>query len=348
MFFGGQDIISSITNLGSLTNALNTPGFSSLDQTFSSMLPANITSFDSQGVASILNPSNLEQLVTTQFESIASDFVGQAESVLQSALGNFSISPQGFNIFSQFDGLIGQLRQIADQFSITSADQMLQVLGNNIQVDQLGQITQNAFSSFSNQQFSPRQIRDLANPNNFTASKNNLVSTAQTTAINKTTNYLETQGSNPVFTNNGARGLQQQSNPQFSGDNQNGKELYVRRTVYWAKGSGTDSDSAAFRSSTGRRLQEGVSAAVDPRTIPYLSRIEFPDIGTRYAVDTGGAVKSRKASGGREPVGDVFFTTREIALAFVRSSPPYVTVRVFPPQTKYKYVKNAPPTYGTA
>ena len=356
MFYGGQEIVNNFQNIinqldsgvgaSSLTNVLNTPGFSTLDQAVSNILPSNLVSFDSLGISSIPNISNLEQLVTTQFESLASNFQSQADSILQGVVGNFSINPQGFNIFSQFDGLINQLRQIADGFSITSAEQMLQILGNNSQINQLGQINENMLSTFSQQNFSPRQVRDLANPNTFNATRNNMASTARSTATTSTTNYIQTETGNPVFNNNGARGLQQQSNSNFSGNNQTGFNLYVRRTVYWAKGSGTDSDSAAFRSSTGRRLQEGVSAAVDPTIIPYLSKIDFPDIGTRYATDTGGAVKSRKASGGREPVVDVFFTTRESALAFARSTPSFVTVKITPPQSRYRYERNAPPTYG--
>ena len=85
------------------------------------------------------------------------------------------------------------------------------------------------------------------------------------------------------------------------------KEIKVRITTYWAKGGDTDKWSAKRQSSTGVRLKPNVSVAVDPRIIPYFSRIYIPNLGFRYAHDTGTAVIRKKASGGKYPIIDVFF-----------------------------------------
>lgn len=67
--------------------------------------------------------------------------------------------------------------------------------------------------------------------------------------------------------------------------------------------------------STGRYATEGVTVAVDPKIIPYGSRVRIPEVdglvgdGWFLAQDTGSAVKSRKASrrwGSRAPVVDVY------------------------------------------
>lgn len=106
------------------------------------------------------------------------------------------------------------------------------------------------------------------------------------------------------------------------------KVLTVRLTVYWARGSGTDSDSRKMRSSTGYTLKEGESIAVDPRIIPYNKEVIIPNVGLVRAVDTGTAVKDKVASGGKLPVIDVFFVNKRDALDFADSHPKIVKVAV--------------------
>jgi len=104
--------------------------------------------------------------------------------------------------------------------------------------------------------------------------------------------------------------------------------LTVRLTVYWARGSGTDSDSRRMRSSTGYTLKQGDSIAVDPKIIPYESDVIIPNIGLVRAVDTGTAVKDKVASGGKLPVIDVFFLNKTDAERFANNNPKIVKVAV--------------------
>ena len=82
------------------------------------------------------------------------------------------------------------------------------------------------------------------------------------------------------------------------------KKIKVRITGYWP---GEDEWSSRFQSSTGTRLRAGRHCAVDPDIIPLWSKIKILN-GKRewVAVDTGSAVISKKASGGKLPVIDVF------------------------------------------
>ena len=82
------------------------------------------------------------------------------------------------------------------------------------------------------------------------------------------------------------------------------KKIKVRITGYWP---GEDEWSTRYQSSTGTRLRAGRHCAVDPDIIPLGRKIRL--IGTAWewkAVDTGSAVKSKKASRGKLPVVDVF------------------------------------------
>ena len=105
------------------------------------------------------------------------------------------------------------------------------------------------------------------------------------------------------------------------------ESILARVTCYWA-GEGPK------YASTGRRLCAG-HCAVDPRRIPYGSRIVFPDQ-TCTAVDTGPAVISRKAarlcgrtaSQLRAIVVDRFFETKREAIAWTNAHPHFMTLQV--------------------
>ena len=103
----------------------------------------------------------------------------------------------------------------------------------------------------------------------------------------------------------------------------------ARVTVYWpGEGSGR---SAAWN---GARLHEE-HCAVDPKKIPYGSKVVFGD-GECTAVDTGPDVVKRKAArslGGTTAersaiVIDRFFDTRQRALVWESAHPHFMMVRI--------------------
>ena len=97
----------------------------------------------------------------------------------------------------------------------------------------------------------------------------------------------------------------------------------ARVTVYWPEEG--DFYTRNRKSSTGIRLRDG-HCAVDPKVIPYGSVVNVPGIGRLIAVDTGGAVVSRRAARltarTREQrsaiVIDVFCSTRAKARALIK------------------------------
>src|SRR4051794_20158132 len=115
--------------------------------------------------------------------------------------------------------------------------------------------------------------------------------------------------------------------------------LLARVTVYWASGgSGSDHNTRQHRCATGARLRAG-HCAVDPRRIPYGSRVVLPNGEALAAVDTGTAVKSRRAArlAGRNAfeksalVVDRFFETKGQALRWAATHPAFMPVKVVHP-----------------
>ena len=126
------------------------------------------------------------------------------------------------------------------------------------------------------------------------------------------------------------------------------QSLLARVTVYWAAGGrGSDRWTRRHICSTGARLQAG-HCAVDPRRIPYGSKITLPDA-TLLAVDTGSAVVSRKAArrAGRTAmersalVVDRFFETKQQALSWAGRNPYFMLVRVSPPDFRRSLISQS-------
>jgi 3D (Asp-Asp-Asp) domain-containing protein len=105
-------------------------------------------------------------------------------------------------------------------------------------------------------------------------------------------------------------------------------------TVYWHR-----EGSGEHASWNGARLRSG-HCAVDPKKIPYGSKVVFPDAACA-AVDCGPDVINRKAarSCGRTAaernaiVVDRFFDTKQQALAWAKTHPRFMTLRILTPET---------------
>jgi 3D (Asp-Asp-Asp) domain-containing protein len=108
------------------------------------------------------------------------------------------------------------------------------------------------------------------------------------------------------------------------------ESILARVTSYW---TGEGSKFA----STGQRLRAG-HCAVDPKRIPYGSKVVFPDRACT-AVDTGRAVISRKAARlcGRTAsqlkaiVVDRFFETKREAITWMNAHPHFMTLQIVRP-----------------
>lgn len=106
-------------------------------------------------------------------------------------------------------------------------------------------------------------------------------------------------------------------------------EEYLARVTYYWPGSG---GQVGYQTATGKRAVCGQSIAVDPRIIPYGSRVRIPQMGvTARAVDTGSAVKARTASrklGKNNIVIDVFCSSAAVARARIKRYPMFMKVIV--------------------
>jgi 3D (Asp-Asp-Asp) domain-containing protein len=114
------------------------------------------------------------------------------------------------------------------------------------------------------------------------------------------------------------------------------RSAIVRVTTYWHE------EGQARAACNGSKLRNGF-CAVDPKKIPYGSKIVLPE-DELIAVDTGPAVISRKAARlcGRTTaernaiVVDRYFETKAQALAWEKSHPHFMSVRIVAPESQAK------------
>ena len=102
----------------------------------------------------------------------------------------------------------------------------------------------------------------------------------------------------------------------------------ARITYYWPG----DGGQKGRQTSTGNTARGGKTAAVDPRIIPYGSKIHIPRMEKVFvAHDTGGAVKSRKASkklGKNNIVIDIFCENRSKAREMIKRYPMFMKIKI--------------------
>ena len=100
------------------------------------------------------------------------------------------------------------------------------------------------------------------------------------------------------------------------------EEVLARVTYYWG-----DTET-----STGAKPTPKKTIAVNPKRIPYGSKVTIPRMGVTYvAQDTGSAVVSRKASNGKTLIIDVYCATKSEADRYIKIYPMYMKIKIHEP-----------------
>jgi len=82
----------------------------------------------------------------------------------------------------------------------------------------------------------------------------------------------------------------------------------------------------------GKKPIAGKTIAVDPKVIPYGSKIHIPRMGKTYiSGDTGPAVVSKTASKGKTIVVDIYCSSKAEAQKLIKKYPMYMKIKVEKP-----------------
>lgn len=109
-------------------------------------------------------------------------------------------------------------------------------------------------------------------------------------------------------------------------------EIMARVTYYWPGNGG----QSGRQTSTGNVAKCGKTAAIDPKIIPYGSKIIIPKMEkVLVAHDTGSAVVSRKASkrlGKDYIVVDIFCENKAVAQRRIKNYPMFMKIQIEKPE----------------
>jgi hypothetical protein len=347
-----QNFISKARPGVTASELTSSPAPDDLTSILAAAIPSNTVGYNAKGIPTAGSMSNLSNTIKSVVNKTATVISNAASSALNGLVNTGKLVLGGSDVvysnFNNLDKLLKTQAQNFSSFANNQATSIFNTLENSLDTSAISNSMFKSIDETAN--YSPKKIRDLRYNDKYKQQLKQIVSSSIDNGISKSANLsLDSANYNPIE-NSGQSALTQLSSPLASGNVTGGIRIKVRRTVYWAKGPGSDTDTALYKSATGRVLKEGISVAVDnnPKNggIAFLSKVVFDDIGERFAVDWGSDVANRTASGGALPIVDIFFNTKEDAERFANTNPQEVFVMVYPPKSKYTYALNSPPTYG--
>lgn len=318
----------------------------SLQTLTKSLLPENFIKYDTKEILNALPSSVFNDKLASSIEELKPAIENEVTGRFTGLKG--STLPSENSVQIDFLSLEESIEHAQNNLSASSSQQMLNIDQTNQRAEFLGAINQSYKNTINNDAtLSHKQIRDLNKPELFDQKVNNTTTRALQQIKNEVQKQINSLVQDTTLRDSGQSNLQQLGNTGFSSNNREEFEVLVRLSVYWCEGTGTDKVTAAKNSATGKRLVQGISAAVDPSIIPFSSRIEIPYIGNRYAEDIGGAAKATTASTDTLPVVSIFYERKETAMIAAQSMKQTVFVKVFPPSNLSSFTKPVTLEYGT-
>ena len=326
-------------SLNEILEIAQVPPIPPIASQFAGLFADSLSTVDSEGNSASLSPTQLLNSIGNALNNMLGTIENTVTNTVNGAIGVFNVGsngPSSDDIFAKIQSdFLGSSYDL--QFSVDS--QICQQSYGRINSSQLGQLQQQTIPNISS--LTPRQIRDIStSPNLFQGYVTSNVQQANSNLTNTAMSNTNDLTNNPVIQNTAQyKGTVLSPNQPSPSD----KTITVRRTGYWSHPYDGDEDSVLGNSSTGlANLREGISCAVDPNLIPYGSKIIFPDIGVRIAMDTGSAVSANTAarSSGEnvDTTIDIYYVNKTSADQQLNSVPEVITVTIQPPRSGIKQI----------
>ena len=314
--------------LNEIESIVQLPELSQFSQLAEKFLPKNLVKFGEDGKVSLLSLTDLQQSLNSGLNDIKGYLEGEILGLFQTVKGEIdAIYAEGKEVYQE----LSNLKSIFEKDNSKVADLALSTLNNttglNLDVQQLGAIYKtatNTIDSFT--KLSPKQLRDLSNPEYYKKVVNTTLNTTleatNTAALLATgqsliNDQIDSSGYIDFFKENAKKKVDEKDNTQ---------KIAVERKVYWGKGEGATPESFAKKSNSGSKLVSDYSLAVDNSNILIGAKVKFSDDSKqREAVDTATPSKGLSPSG-TYPVIGIYFDDKEKALEYTKKYPEkYVT-----------------------
>lgn len=294
---GAEQLLSSLQDgisISDITSIVQLPELDQFSQLASSLLPQNLIEVDESGTFKLLDPLTLQDTIKSGIDSVKGIIEEEIKGVIDEVT---SIAGQATEVV---DSVSSVLQSIGEGNILESIDFFDDALGSvsnlfgfSIDTGTLSQYSKTVSDTANSiREFSPKQIRDLADPEVRERVIAGTLDTAtqllESDVLQTVSQYVQLPVSvgavTSLFTTaNSLLGRLSTSDGSYSTN--------VNISTYYGKGPGADLEAYDKKSSTGKQLISGKSCAVDGVNIPYGSKVEVPGLGTFEAVDrikTGG------------------------------------------------------------
>ena len=308
----------------SISNISSLPELSQFSELAQGLLASKLLETDENGKLNLLSLTLYQQALSAGLTDIKDYLEGEVLGVFNALKGEVeAVYNQAKEVYTELSDL-GKTLQKDQSIIVDAALSTLNgATGLNINAQNLAalkQVGQGTIQNFSN--LSPKQIKDLADP----AFYGKVVTTTLGAALSAT-GVAATVFAGQSIVNS------QLSNSSYmnlfsSGSTEETKTIAVFRQVYWGKGEGATPEAAAGNASSGSKLVNDYSLAVDNSNILIGSKIKFSDDSKeREAVDIATRAKGISITG-PYPVVAIFFEEKEKAMEYQKKYPKYVTATI--------------------
>jgi len=332
-----NDLTSAITDkldkgidLGSIIKSFKLPELGDMSKLLLDLLPQNLTEFDAEGALKLLSPGSLQDALKTGIDNLKGEIEGEIKGVLDEVINTANTVKATVEQATTTIQNIGNLDMISSQsgFFEEAFSAISNVTNSNIDfgtVSKFGQTISKATNSI--RELSPKQIRDLADPEYYNQIVQSTLGTAnallEEDVLNTAKSFIKVPTNidtvaNLLTTGNSLLGAQGPSadKEEYS--------LEVKISTFYGKGDGADIDAFNYKSATGKKLMSGKSCAVDNVKILFNSKVEVPGLGTFTAVD--------KLKGGGSDL-QLYFETAQEAIKAQANLQDKILVKIKPPSS---------------
>jgi len=316
--------------LSEIESFVQIPELSEFSQLAEKFLPKNLVKFGEDGKVSLLSLTDLQQALNSGLNDIKGYLEGEILGLFETVKGEIdAVYNEGKAVYQE----LSNMKSIFEKDNSKVADLALSTLNNatglNLDVQALGSIYKTATNSIESfTKLSPKQLRDLSNPEYY----KKVVNTTLNTALDATNTaaLLATGQSllNDQIDGSGYIDCFKENSKKKVDEKDGNQKIAVERKVYWGKGEGATPEAFAKKSNSGSKLVSDYSLAVDNSNILIGAKVKFSDDSKqREAVDTATPSKGLSPSG-TYPVIGIYFDDKEKAMEYTKKYPEKIVTAI--------------------
>ena len=321
-------------SLETISSFVNLPELSEFSKMAEGLLPINLLKVGEDGKLGLISLNELQQSLSKGLGDIKGYLEEEIFGLFNAIKGDIDNAvSEAQSVYKELSDLGGSIQKDNSVIADLALSTLNGATGLNLNTQSLGAIYKTATNSINSfTALSPKQIKELANPNFL----GNVVKTVLDTSIEAAgaASLLGAEESliNDQLDSSSYTNLHKSSSEKNKSEDGSIK-IAVDRQVYWGKGEGASPEAAAKKANSGSQLVSDYSLAVDNSKILIGHKVTFADDSKeREGVDVATSSKGLSI-GAIYPVVAIYFDDKEKALEYSNTHPRYTTAIIKNPSS---------------